>query len=138
MRRGSVESERQAGLGLIEIVVSMFVLALLTLAVLPVLVTGLRTSEANASQATAGQLASSTIENARSRAPKCADLAAFISSSPATSVSRGTVLTATVSPVLSCSAIPSYPVTVPVMVKVIDSRGKSYATASARVLLTQP
>jgi len=132
----------ESGIGLIEIVVSMFLLAILAVAVLPVLTAGLKTSASSADQATASQLAGSAIEHARSRAPKCSDLAAYIAASPETTTSRSKVLTASVATVdtaFTCpTATTSYPLTVALTVRVSDATGKAYTTASARVLLTQP
>ncbi len=54
----------EAGFGLIEIVVSMFILALLAVAFLPLLVQGLKTSAANATLATATQLVNQKMESA--------------------------------------------------------------------------
>jgi len=131
-------SENEAGLSLIEIMVAMFLLAILAVAFIPVLITGLKTSAMNATQATAAQLAGSVIEHARSRAPKCVDLAAYLAGAPETSSSHGTTLTANATSTMACSSISSYPVTVPVTVTVTDDSGTSYTTASTRILLTQP
>ena len=54
-----------AGLGLIEVVVSMFMLALLAVAFLPVLISGVQSTARNAVVATATQLANQSIETAR-------------------------------------------------------------------------
>ena len=54
------------GLGMVEIVVSMFMLALLAIAFLPVLITGVQSTARNAVQATATQLARQSVESARS------------------------------------------------------------------------
>ena len=53
------------GLGMIEIVVSMFMLALLAVAFLPVLLTGVQSTARNAVSATATQLANQAIESAK-------------------------------------------------------------------------
>ena len=53
------------GMGLIEIVVAMFVLALVSLAFLPLLVQGIQQSSANATLVTATQLVNQEIELAR-------------------------------------------------------------------------
>ncbi|MEO5534690.1 MAG: hypothetical protein ABIR17_06105 [Pseudolysinimonas sp.] len=52
------------GFGLIEIVVSMFMLALLAIAFLPLLVTGLKQSAATATLATATQLVNTQMQKA--------------------------------------------------------------------------
>ncbi|KGJ82349.1 hypothetical protein GY21_00845 [Cryobacterium roopkundense] len=53
-----------AGFGLIEIAVSMFLLALLAVAFLPFLVQGVRQSSANGTLATGTQLVNKEMENA--------------------------------------------------------------------------
>ncbi|MFO7691343.1 MAG: type II secretion system protein, partial [Cryobacterium sp.] len=55
----AVRDAREQGFGMIEIVVSMFLLALLSIAFLPLLVQSLQVSVQNARLATATQLASS-------------------------------------------------------------------------------
>jgi type II secretory pathway pseudopilin PulG len=65
------------GFGLIEIVVSMFMLALLAMAFLPLLVQGLKQSASTATMATATQLVHDQIELARSRQATCTALTTF-------------------------------------------------------------
>jgi Tfp pilus assembly protein PilV len=59
------EHQNDAGFGMIEIVVSMFMLALLAIAFLPVLLTGVRSTASNAVTATATQLANQSLEATR-------------------------------------------------------------------------
>jgi len=66
-----------AGFGLIEIVVSMFLLAIIAIAFIPVLIQSLRTTARNAVIAAATQVVSSNIEDARSRGPLCSNVADF-------------------------------------------------------------
>lgn len=54
-----------AGIGLIEIVISMFLISLLAIAFIPVLVTALRASEVNSTAATATRLVAQAIDVAR-------------------------------------------------------------------------
>ncbi len=69
------------GLGMIEIVISMFMLALLAVAFLPVLITGIKSTASNAVTAGATQLANQAIESARSSSfNSCAALAGLASS----------------------------------------------------------
>ena len=63
--------ESQSGFGMIEIVISMFLLGLLAIAFLPFLVGALQVSSKNASVAVATQLANSQIEKMRAGAPTC-------------------------------------------------------------------
>lgn len=53
------------GFGLVEVVVSLFILALLSISFLPMLVTALKASVTNASVATANQLVNSQLELVR-------------------------------------------------------------------------
>lgn len=66
-----------AGFGLIEIMVSMFLLALLAAAFLPILVTALTTSVRNSTLATATRLVAGQLEELRAVLPNCAALEAF-------------------------------------------------------------
>ena len=71
------------GIGLIEIVIAMMLLALLAISFLPVLIQGLQAAAVNATRATAGQLVQQQIENARAQNGDCsliADLGAVAAS----------------------------------------------------------
>lgn len=75
------------GLGLLEIVISMFLIALLAIAFVPVLMAGLRSAESNSTTATASRLASQALEALRARDPQnCSQLALFASGYPITQV----------------------------------------------------
>jgi type II secretory pathway pseudopilin PulG len=63
-----------AGFGMVEIVVSMFMLALLAMAVLPLLIQGMTQSVANSTQATANQLVNDRMAVAQSSGPSCASV----------------------------------------------------------------
>lgn len=66
-------SRRDAGIGLIEIIISMFLISLLAIAFIPVLVSALRASELNSTVATATRLVAQAIDDARTRgAADCA------------------------------------------------------------------
>jgi type II secretory pathway pseudopilin PulG len=67
-------SASDEGLGLVEIVVAMFVLAVLSLALLPLLIFGMQASARNTTLAAASQLANDRINIAQSRGPICADV----------------------------------------------------------------
>lgn len=67
----------EAGLGLMEIVVSMFMLALLSIALVPLLVTGLKVSAQNSTIATATQLVAERMQLAQAAGPVCANVAAL-------------------------------------------------------------
>lgn len=64
-----------AGLGLIEIVVSMLMLAILAVAFLPLLVEGLKLSARNTTLATATQLVAERMQLAQAAGPDCAAVA---------------------------------------------------------------
>lgn len=68
---------RDVGLGLVEILVSMMILAILAIAVLPVLVQGLRTSSRNATLATASQFAGQELDLVRTFSSDCATVSTF-------------------------------------------------------------
>lgn len=69
-----------AGFGLIEVVVSMFLLALLAVAFAPVLISSIQASAANTSTATATQLVNERMQIAQSSGPVCATVAGLVGS----------------------------------------------------------
>ncbi len=86
--------EDEQGLGLIEIVVSMFLVALLAIAFLPLLIQSLRSTTTNTSVATANQLVSQQLEALRSVSTNCASVTSFTTTDPApVTDDRGVVLT---------------------------------------------
>lgn len=104
---------REHGFGLIEIVISMFLLALLAMAFLPVLVQGVKQSAANATLATATQLVQQSVESARSQTT-CTGVT---STSNSVFDSRGVSLTINRVVGGTCPLL-GYPRTVPVTVTV--------------------
>jgi type II secretory pathway pseudopilin PulG len=81
-----------SGLGIVEIVVSMFLLALLAVAFLPLLIQGMTASVKSATVATASQLLNQQLDAVREVAPNCADVRAFAAAPvPTTTDARGTV-----------------------------------------------
>ena len=90
------------GFGLVEVVVSLFILAILCLAFLPMLVTAMKASVTNASVATANQLTASQLELVRQTPPEtrtCSSLRTISTASvtnPLTATdTRGKVLSVT-------------------------------------------
>ncbi|WP_241986018.1 prepilin-type N-terminal cleavage/methylation domain-containing protein [Cryobacterium sp. Hz7] len=80
------------GFGLIEVVISMFLLSLLTIAFLPLLITAMKTTVLSSTIASASQLVSQQLDAIRAVAPNCAEVGAFDDGSVATSgLSGGTV-----------------------------------------------
>jgi type II secretory pathway pseudopilin PulG len=87
----------ETGFGLVEIVVSMFVLALLSISFLPLLITALKTAVNNSTVATSTQLVNQQLELAGSTAqstPTCGLIKVFANSSTigTTTARDGTVL----------------------------------------------
>ncbi len=101
------------GVGIIEIVIALLLLAILAVSLVPVLLNGLKQATSNATLATATQLANDELERARSWV-KCSELDP---ASLTVTDARGVQLTLT-STVGSCSPSPENPVSVPVQVTV--------------------
>lgn len=79
------DSTQEVGLGLVEVVISMFLIALLAIAFVPVLISGLRAAETNSTTATANRLVSQAIEAVRADQPdNCARLALLADTYPIT------------------------------------------------------
>ena len=73
--RGASRTDGERGLGLLEIVISMFLISLIAISFIPVLVSGLRASEANSTTATATRLVAQVTDRALAQAPDtCAAL----------------------------------------------------------------
>lgn len=74
----TINDNPESGLGLIEIVVSMFIIALLAMAFLPLLVRSFTTTTLNTTITTATQLLSSNMEQLRSnQTPTCATVTSY-------------------------------------------------------------
>ena len=132
-------SRDDRGFGLIEIVISMFLLGLLAAAFLPLLVQGLKQSAANATLATATQLANDQIELVRS-ATKCSELGLPTTVTTTTIVDPRKVTLSIVRTVgSSCAPIAEDPVKVPVSVTVTRTdTGDVLATAHTFVFVSEP
>jgi type II secretory pathway pseudopilin PulG len=116
----------ESGLGLIEIVVSMFLLALLAVAFLPLLIQGMKTSVRNSTVATASQLLDQQIGAVRALPPTCDDVQTFDDTVPLpTTDARGTDFQP-VRKVFDCPT--AYPGVVRVEVKVTEA-GSALAEA---------
>jgi len=83
-----------AGFSLIEIVVSMFLLAALAIMFAPLLIQGLKQSAANATMATATQLVNERLRTAQTAGPSCSAVSALDGSSDFTDP-RGIVIRVT-------------------------------------------
>ena len=86
------DATTEEGFGLIEIVVSMFILALLAIAFLPTLIQGLRLSATNATIATATQSLSDELEYVQSLGSICDTVASADGAAPNVTDPRGVVL----------------------------------------------
>lgn len=114
--------DNESGIGLIEIVVSMFLIALLAMAFLPLLITSLKSTRVNSSSAAATQLVSQQLEQLRLEPTTCAAITAFAATDPApVTDARGVVLTIDRQLQGACPA--EYPGTVQVRVLVTDPDG---------------
>ena len=74
---------KESGFGVIEIVVSMFLLALLAVAFLPLLITSLQVTVTNARVATASQLVTKQLEQVGAAGSSCSAVKAFVAVNPA-------------------------------------------------------
>jgi prepilin-type N-terminal cleavage/methylation domain-containing protein len=79
------------GFGLIEIVISMFLLAILAMLFLPLLIQGLKQSADNTTLATGTQLVNDKLRAAQAASPVCADVSALTGTSDYTDP-RGVVI----------------------------------------------
>ncbi|MCU1415002.1 MAG: hypothetical protein JWN80_2342 [Microbacteriaceae bacterium] len=135
-----VTTDDEAGLGLIEIVVAMFVLAALSLCLLPLLINGTQQSAKTAAIASASQLVNNQIVAARDTADTCTAVAG-VASVPvgAASVYRGVPLSLTKTmgtcPNPAPTATAPSTVTYTVTVTRTDT-GATLATATTRILVT--
>lgn len=127
----------ESGFGMIEIVISMFLLALIAIAFIPVLIQGLLISVTNTSIATATQLVSQNMEQARGRGTICADLKTFAAEPVAPTVDKRDVSFTTVRDPITCTGDSAdYPKTVPFRVTVTETgSGDVLATASTLILV---
>lgn len=122
------------GFGLIEIVISMMLLAILATALVPVLVQGLQQAVSNATLASATQLANEKIEQARSW-KTCADA---VGSNTSVTESHGVVLTVATT-VGACAPSAENPVSVPVTVVVTrGDTGVIVTTTKTLVFIAVP
>lgn len=127
-----IDDER--GFGLIEIVVSMFLLSILALAFIPVLINGMKGAATNADIAAATQLANNDVQRARSLGTACSALTAFGAETPApVTTARGVALQVHHAAV-TCPT--TYPGVATVTVSVTMSGGtSSLASATTQIYL---
>jgi type II secretory pathway pseudopilin PulG len=124
-----------AGLGLVEVVIAMFLFAIIALAAIPVLIQGMRTSADNATMATAAQLASRDIESARSVAASCSALRSYATTAASTTTDERGIRYTMARSVGPC------PTTLPLVPAVIDFSATvkvgtaTFATVATKVLV---
>jgi type II secretory pathway pseudopilin PulG len=133
--RGKYAGGDDPGFGMIEIVVSMFLIALVAIAFIPVLIQSMRLSVINTSIATATQLVSQNMEQARAQGTNCADLRLFAAEAVGAVVDkRGRSFQPVRDPISCTGTSADYPKTVPFRVRVTET-GSSVELASATTLL---
>ena len=128
----------EQGFGMIEIVISLFLLSILSLSFLPVLMNSWKTSGANTTMATATQIVNQQLEGARAvrsataTSPSCLDITKFLQVTLAPVIDpRGVSL----QPQWAATTCPAtYPGVVRVSVSVTTS-GKTNPIASATTLV---
>ena len=126
-------SSREAGFGMIEIVVSMLLLSLLAIAFLPMLITSLRVSVSSTTVASATQLVATQMDSIRSLGAKCGPLATYAGAPKPVFDPSGRGL----QPHFDTITCPSnYPTTVKVRVFVTEvSTGKTLADATTSIFV---
>lgn len=93
------DSTSEAGFGILEVVVSMFLLSIMAMSYIPLLLNSIRDTATNTTIATATQIVNEQIEGARAvrsqqaTTPSCTDVIAFLNVTPAPVVDpRGVTL----------------------------------------------
>ncbi|QKJ19703.1 type IV pilus modification PilV family protein [Microbacterium hominis] len=119
---------RQEGFGLIEVIVSMLILAIIAVALLPALWQGIMLSSQQSSTATATRHLNALVEEARDL-HSCAGLAS-VASSRAVTDGKGSTLTST-GTVGTCASA----TTVSLDLQVADSSGDVLATTKALIYI---
>jgi type II secretory pathway pseudopilin PulG len=121
------------GIGLIEIVISMFLIALIAISFLPLLLHTLTASTTNTSTSAASQLVQSSMDQARVVSPTCSAATSFVAATIASVPdARGVVLQPQRQMIGSCPT--AYPGTVTVRAWVTES-GKSFVLAESTTLI---
>jgi type II secretory pathway pseudopilin PulG len=128
-------AHRDAGIGLIEIVISMFLISLLAIAFIPVIVAALRASELNSTSATATRLVSQAIDDARSRGAADCAAAQLLNATTEEVDAQGVTITVTTTVPTVASCVAGSAITVTVIA--INSLDESVlADARTQILLT--
>jgi len=125
---------RDEGLGLIEIVVAMFLLALVALALLPLLISGMKLAVTNTTVAAATQLANDRTSAAQAGSPDCARVYAVADEPLVTTDARGVELKAVTTVTGECPTAGASTLKVESVVTRTDT-DQTLATASTLVLV---
>jgi len=123
-------------MGLVEVIVALFILAILAVAFLPILIQGVKLSSVNATRASAGQLVNEQLEMARTLGKNCSAIEAFATPTPSNvSSSDGRDVSLVVDRVIgACPA--TYPGTVRVAATVTRfDTGEALAEATALIFV---
>ena len=121
------------GMGLIEVVIAMFLLALLAMAALPLLIGTLKLSAGNSSVTTATQLVEEQLAQARAQTATCGGLTAFAASTVPT-VTDGTGAVLQPARVVTCPA--AYPGTARFVATVTNGGGTVVASATTLIYVS--
>jgi type II secretory pathway pseudopilin PulG len=131
--RSTTTATGDAGFGLVEIVVSMFILALLALSLLPLLVQGVRVAAFNSTQASANRMVHDRIEQGRA-SESCAAVLSQAGSTTTAPDGRGDsfVITGTAG-VATCPSV--YPAVIKLTISVAATTQPARSLASASTLV---
>ncbi len=132
--RAQTRAEGDAGIGLVEILIAMMILAIIAIAILPVLMQGLQLSASNATFASATAIVNGQLEDARSK-ETCAGITPIYATD---TDARGVVLKI-VRTVGACpAAAASYPASIPVTVTVTRADTGLIISARSSVYVEGP
>ena len=134
LRYPARDSRIDAGIGLIEIVISMFLISLLAIAFVPVIISAIRASELNSTSATATRLVSQAIDDARSQGATDCAAAQLLNATTQEVDAQGVAITVTTSvpTVANCSAGTAITITV---IAINDADDSVLADARTQVYL---
>lgn len=127
--------QNEHGFGMIEVVVSIFMLGLLAIAFIPVLLQGLRATEQNSTLASATQLVNQSLELSRGQTFDCEGLVSFAAEIITGADARGTVLTVIRTLPAGCNATDGIPELLSISVTAAGS-DEILASATTHVVVT--
>ncbi len=128
--------ESDEGLGLIEIVISMFLIALLAIAFVPVIISGVRASALNSTAATATRLVAQAVDEARTAAPANCAAAQLLNATNTQIDAQGTTIRVTTSvPAVGVCVDGSAMTVTVVAIDDADPAGRPLADARTQIFL---